>query len=107
MQCPNCGSELKLRDGKWGKFWGCPNYASCGFKGQKYEGVAVNTKKGIPLPSNEPVLEALRKVYGLVKEGNDAVSGLYIEMEEIKEIKEGIKEIREILKKNKTSGKEE
>jgi len=39
IKCPDCGSELKQRDGKKGKWWGCSNYPTCkitfsDFKGQ-------------------------------------------------------------------------
>ncbi|MFB6357081.1 MAG: type I DNA topoisomerase [bacterium] len=27
--CPECGSEMNLRKGRWGKFWGCSNYPDC------------------------------------------------------------------------------
>ncbi|MEA4988099.1 MAG: competence protein CoiA family protein, partial [Anaerovorax sp.] len=30
-RCPNCGSKLKEREGKFGKFWGCSNYPYCRF----------------------------------------------------------------------------
>ncbi|AEE15602.1 NERD domain-containing protein [Treponema brennaborense] len=29
--CPRCNSELKLREGKYGKFYGCSNYPNCRF----------------------------------------------------------------------------
>lgn len=29
--CPKCGNELKLREGKYGKFYGCSNYPYCHF----------------------------------------------------------------------------
>jgi hypothetical protein len=29
--CPRCNSELKLREGKYGKFYGCLNYPYCKF----------------------------------------------------------------------------
>lgn len=29
--CPKCGNELKLRSGKYGKFYGCSNYPHCNF----------------------------------------------------------------------------
>lgn len=29
--CPKCGGELKLRSGKYGKFYGCVNYPNCKF----------------------------------------------------------------------------
>lgn len=29
--CPYCGSELKLRSGKYGNFYGCSNYPKCKF----------------------------------------------------------------------------
>lgn len=29
--CPNCNVELVLRDGRLGKFYGCPNYPKCKF----------------------------------------------------------------------------
>ncbi|MBR4344023.1 MAG: topoisomerase DNA-binding C4 zinc finger domain-containing protein [Lachnospiraceae bacterium] len=28
-KCPRCGSPLKLRSGKFGKFWGCTSYPNC------------------------------------------------------------------------------
>ncbi len=27
--CPECGEEMVLREGKYGKFWGCSNYPEC------------------------------------------------------------------------------
>ena len=27
--CPDCGAEMKQRDGKFGPFWGCSNYPNC------------------------------------------------------------------------------
>lgn len=29
--CPICGSPLKLRNGKYGEFWGCTGYPTCRF----------------------------------------------------------------------------
>ena len=29
--CPKCNSELKLREGRYGKFYGCSNYPKCRF----------------------------------------------------------------------------
>lgn len=28
-KCPNCASELLLRNGRYGKFWGCTNFPVC------------------------------------------------------------------------------
>lgn len=30
-KCPKCGAFLKIRDGKFGKFWGCTGYPECRF----------------------------------------------------------------------------
>ena len=30
-RCPRCGGELKLRNGKYGAFYGCSNYPNCKF----------------------------------------------------------------------------
>ena len=30
-KCPRCGGELKLRNGKYGQFYGCSNYPKCRF----------------------------------------------------------------------------
>ncbi len=30
-KCPQCGGELKLRNGKYGQFYGCSNYPKCRF----------------------------------------------------------------------------
>ncbi len=30
-KCPRCGGELKLRNGKYGAFYGCANYPKCRF----------------------------------------------------------------------------
>ncbi|MGN0152474.1 MAG: exonuclease domain-containing protein [Wujia sp.] len=27
--CPHCGGELKLRNGRYGEFWGCMNFPQC------------------------------------------------------------------------------
>ena len=29
--CPRCNAKLVVRQGKYGKFWGCPNYPKCKF----------------------------------------------------------------------------
>lgn len=29
MRCPKCGGELKLRNGRYGSFYGCGNFPSC------------------------------------------------------------------------------
>ncbi|NLA05594.1 MAG: restriction endonuclease [Firmicutes bacterium] len=29
--CPRCGNRMVLRDGKYGKFWGCENFPRCRF----------------------------------------------------------------------------
>lgn len=34
-QCPSCGSPLKLRNGKFGEFWGCMSYPNCKFTRKK------------------------------------------------------------------------
>ena len=31
MKCPKCGSNLKIKLGKYGKFYGCSNYPKCTF----------------------------------------------------------------------------
>jgi len=33
-RCPRCGGKLVLRDGKYGKFYGCSNYPRCRFTQQ-------------------------------------------------------------------------
>ena len=30
-KCPRCGGQLKLRNGKYGQFYGCSNYPQCRF----------------------------------------------------------------------------
>ena len=30
-KCPFCGGELTVRNGKYGRFWGCSNYPKCKF----------------------------------------------------------------------------
>lgn len=34
-KCPFCGSELVLRNGKYGQFWGCSSYPKCHYTRQK------------------------------------------------------------------------
>lgn len=34
--CPDCGGELVVREGPWGKFIGCKEYPHCEYK-RKYE----------------------------------------------------------------------
>ena len=31
MKCPKCGSDLKVKLGMYGKFYGCSNYPKCTF----------------------------------------------------------------------------
>ena len=33
-KCPFCGSELVMRNGKYGQFWGCSTYPKCRFTRQ-------------------------------------------------------------------------
>lgn len=28
-ECPICGAKMKLKTGKFGKFWGCSRYPNC------------------------------------------------------------------------------
>lgn len=30
-RCPECGGEMRLKSGRYGKFWGCSNYPKCNF----------------------------------------------------------------------------
>lgn len=32
--CPKCGRAMKLRDGKYGEFWGCSGYPNCKYTEQ-------------------------------------------------------------------------
>ena len=34
-KCPRCGSALKLRNGKFGEFWGCTSYPDCKYTQNK------------------------------------------------------------------------
>lgn len=34
-KCPNCGSVLTLRNGKYGEFWGCTGYPDCKYTRNK------------------------------------------------------------------------
>jgi len=31
VECPRCGKDLKVRSGKYGKFYGCTGYPACKF----------------------------------------------------------------------------
>ena len=46
QKCPKCGSDMKLRHGRYGAFLGCTNYPSC-------KGIVNLPKKGEALPSQE------------------------------------------------------
>ncbi len=35
--CPECGEELKKREGEYGDFWGCSNYPDCDFSINDYK----------------------------------------------------------------------
>lgn len=28
-KCPNCGLSMRVRESKYGKFWGCPAFPMC------------------------------------------------------------------------------
>ena len=30
-RCPECGGEMRLKSGRYSKFWGCSNYPKCCF----------------------------------------------------------------------------
>jgi hypothetical protein len=36
MECPKCGKLLVYREGRFGPFWGCPNYPNCHYT-KKYQ----------------------------------------------------------------------
>ena len=93
--CPNCGSELVEKKGTnktTGKpyhFWGCSGYPNCKF--------IKNTPKQNKLPgtssvSNEGVMEALRKIYGLIESFRKDFNLFATEMMSKKESPEFLKE---------------
>jgi ssDNA-binding Zn-finger/Zn-ribbon topoisomerase 1 len=41
--CPDCALPMQLRDSRFGKFWGCPNYPRCQSK------VGAHQESGAPL----------------------------------------------------------
>lgn len=37
MNCENCGTQMKIREKNGDKFWGCPNYKTCGAKTKPFQ----------------------------------------------------------------------
>ena len=47
IPCPKCGRSMTLRDGKFGKYWGCSGY----FDKQNQCKNIMNDDNGVPVPA--------------------------------------------------------
>lgn len=47
MDCPRCGGELVLRNGKYGPFYGCSNYPECRYTKKIYGGHGLDLVEDI------------------------------------------------------------
>lgn len=67
MKAPTCfcGSTMRLRDGKWGKWWSCPRYPEC-------DG-AVGCHPGTQTPLGTPADKATREARRMAHERFDAL----------------------------------
>lgn len=55
--CPNCGSIMHLKHGKYGDFWGCSNYPHC-------TGKVSTTDPKKEGQSEEDIQQMIREVWG-------------------------------------------
>ena len=60
MLCPECNSELKLKNGKYGEFYGCSSYPNCRYIQNKDAVKGAVSKENKPL---SPVYSAVQKPY--------------------------------------------
>ena len=58
MLCPECNSELKLKNGKYGEFYGCSSYPNCRYIQNKDAVKGAVSKENKPL---NPVYNAVQK----------------------------------------------
>jgi len=74
--CPNCQTELQQKKGKYGMFWGCPNWADCGFKGYPIKGDRPKDRPYRQEPQNNPQLIVLEELQAGFKETNERLDKL-------------------------------
>lgn len=68
--CSECQSPMALREKNGEKFWGCPNWKSCGGKTRPYGKSAPRTfqKPASSPPTKEDAITWLKKIYEKVEE---------------------------------------
>lgn len=93
--CPKCGEQLQKRKGKYGIFWGCPNYRQCGFKGMPLRGEIKEKPEVLRSEQPNPMLLILEEIQAFRKETNDKLEA--IQQEWAKKL-EGIREAFKQLK---------
>lgn len=87
--CPNCGAKMYLREKNGEKFWGCSMWKENGCRTLPYEQKTLPTK---PVPMGTPIKETKSQMgFQLLA---DDINLLAVEIEKVKN---GIKEIKELL----------
>jgi ssDNA-binding Zn-finger/Zn-ribbon topoisomerase 1 len=62
LTCPECGSPMVLRDGKYGKFYGCINYPEC----TGAHGVHQRTGKPLGTPATKETRKMRTKAHNVL-----------------------------------------
>jgi ssDNA-binding Zn-finger/Zn-ribbon topoisomerase 1 len=100
--CNKCNTQMRLREKGNDKFWGCPNWASCGGKTMTYRGEDLSPGVANPGPTvgypvqtpPQPQKPPLPAEYG-----GEAVNPQLMMMNALQDIYTVLKEIRDNLKK--------
>jgi len=85
--CSNCQTPLNKIKGKYGTFWGCPNYLKCGFKGFSAKEKQPDSKPEVRLPTvptRDIIL--LEEIQALSKRFDDFEAGFAEKMANLKKI---------------------
>jgi putative DNA topoisomerase len=113
--CPECGSELLIKHGKTGTFWGCASYPACQYSQQinEHERVVDKILVGSECPLCQNPLAVKQGRYGMFIGCSNYPECHYIEEEKTKDagvlcpqcLQKGEKKVGELLEKTSRYGK--
>lgn len=63
VKCPKCGKEMKIRQGRYSKFYGCVNYPACNGTKPLTETTNIETKKQ---KTETPVVKTKTRIVAIV-----------------------------------------
>lgn len=85
--CSNCQTPLNKIKGKFGEFWGCPNYKECGFKGFSADKPRPKDKPEVRIPETTTGTQIIMdEIHALNKKFEDFEAGFADKMGNLKKI---------------------